>query len=696
MTELWDRLRQRKLVQWALAYLAGAWAVLQVLDLAADSYHWPDTVMHLAFGVLALGLVITLLLAWYHGERGQQRVTGVELLLLAGIFGIGGFLIWHFAGSGAPPVKVTAAAAPAGANSAAVPGPAHAASIPAKSIAVLPFENLSEDKGNQYFADGMQDLILTKLASIGDLAVISRTSTLKYGSHPENLQTVGRQLGVATILEGSVQKVGDQVLVNVQLIDARNDHHIWADSYTRTLKNVFSVEGEVAQKIADTLKARLSPAESKRLATALSDDPAANDLYLQGEYFAQRASVNYDTAAMKQAIKFYQQAIARLPNFAQARARLSFMESALAWFGGDGDNTATLNADAFTQAEQALKLAPDLADAHLALGFHEYWGKGDYAAALKAISSALALRPNDSDAMAAKAYVLRRQGRFNAAIGMFRQALTLDPRNTVLAFEMASTYMATSQYDHAEQACQRALALDPENVNAKVCLAVTTVYRDGDLTKALAQVQGDNPRLALRRVGFLTLARKYDQALTLLQSIPYSRGVFAPMVRGTKSLQLAYLHGLRGETARAREDYARALPKERAQHAAMASSPVINQAVPLIRVARAELGLGQTRAGLADTAEVLAIAKGSSDHIYLPLLLERCAERYAQAGRAAMAVQVLSQALATPGIGMWYSPVMLWIDPAWDPIRKDPDFQALLEKYADHKPASASGATGHD
>ena len=158
---------------------------------------------------------------------------------------------------------------------------------------MLPFENLSSDKNNAYFADGMQDLILTKLAGIGDLAVISRTSTLKYGSHPENLQTVGKQLGVATILEGSVQKVGDQVLVNVQLIDARNDHHIWADSYTRTLKNVFSVEGEVAQKIADTLKAKLSPAEAQRLATTLSGNTAANDLYLQGEYFAHRGDLNW-------------------------------------------------------------------------------------------------------------------------------------------------------------------------------------------------------------------------------------------------------------------------------------------------------------------------------------------------------------------------------------------------------------------
>ncbi|MGA9828286.1 MAG: tetratricopeptide repeat protein [Rhodanobacteraceae bacterium] len=677
-------------MQWALAYVAGAWALLQVVDLAVQSYGWPRWIMPLAFGVMALGFLVTLVLAWYHGEQGRQRVSGTELVIVSLLLAIGGTLLWRFTPRGttaAPPTSQAANIAGNTAATASAPAAtAASASIPAKSIAVLPFENLSADKSNQYFADGMQDLILTKLASIGDLAVISRTSTLQYGSHPQNLQSIGKQLGVATILEGSVQKAGDQVLVNVQLIDTRNDHHIWADSYTRTLKNVFSVEGEVAQKIADTLKARLSPAETRRLATTLSSNTEANDLYLQGEYFANRGNINYDTAAMKQAIAFYRQAIAKAPDFAQARAQLSFMESQLAWFGGGGEKAAPLYADARAQAEQALKLAPDLADAHHAMGMYDYWGKGDYSAALKALAAALALRPNDSIALLGKAAVLRRQGKFNQAIGVFQKALALDPRNTSLAFEMGVTYMAVSQYAQAEQAFQRALALDPANVNARANFALAIVYSSSDLPKALAQAKGDNPRLALDRVGFLTLARKYDQALTLLQSIPYSPGPFATNIRGTKSLQLAYLYGLRGEPGRARAYYAKALLQERTQYAAMAGSPGINQALSLIKVARAELGMGRTKAGLADTARVLAIAEHSSDHLYRPLLMERCAERYAQAGRADKAVQVLSDALTTPGIGTWYSPVMLWLDPGWDPIRKTPQFQALLKKYAKFRP----------
>jgi tetratricopeptide (TPR) repeat protein len=368
------------------------------------------------------------------------------------------------------------------------------------------------------------------------------------------------------------------------------------------------------------------------------------------------------------------------------------MESQLAWFGGGGEKTAPLYADALAQAKQALKLAPDLADAHLALGLHDYWGKSDYAAALKAFGAALALRPNDSFALLGKAAILRRQGKFSQALDVFQEALALDPRNTLLASQMGVTYMAVNQYDLAEQAFQRALALDPANVSARFYLALTIVYSRGDLSRALAQAQGDNAELALDRVGFLILARKYTQALTLLQSIPYSPGPFAANNRGSKFLQLAYLHGFRGEPAKARANYAKALPQERAIYAAQAGSPVINQALVLIRVARAELGLGQTRAGLADTVKALAIAKHGGDHLYSPLLMERCAERYAQAGRADKAVQVLSEALATPGIGTWYSPVMLWIDPVWDPIRKTPAFQALLKTYAADKPSSLAAS----
>jgi TolB-like protein len=281
--------------------VAGAWAVLQVLDLVAQEFGWPGAVMRSITVVLGIGFFVALVLAWYHGERGAQRVGGIELAMLAALLVIAAVAVsWvrhdhrsavPAAAAVSPAASVTVvvqgrALAPAVSSMDAAPIPAQA--IPAKSIAVLPFENLSTDKGNAYFADGMQDLVLTKLADIGDLKVISRTSTEKYKSHPDDLKTIGQQLGVATILEGSVQKAGNQVLINLQLIDARSDGHLWAQSYQRDLTNIFGVEGEVAEKVATALKAKLTPVESARVANVPTTNAAALDAFLQGKYYEDR------------------------------------------------------------------------------------------------------------------------------------------------------------------------------------------------------------------------------------------------------------------------------------------------------------------------------------------------------------------------------------------------------------------------
>ncbi|MGH8118371.1 MAG: hypothetical protein ACREP0_13890 [Rhodanobacteraceae bacterium] len=387
MNELWLRLKQRKLVQWAVAWVAFAFALLQGIDIVAQRFNWPGAVERYLILALALGFFVVLVLAWYHGERGAQRIGGTELVIIALLLAIGGGLLWRFGPAAVNgqhrtlPGRVVAAAAPAAATSIAP-------SIPAKFIAVLPFQNLSDDKDNEYFVAGMQDLVLTKLADIGGLKVIARTSTAKYASHPEDLKTIGQQLGVATVLEGSVQKAGNEVLINVQLIDSRTDAHIWAKAYTKTLTNVFGVEGDVAEQVAQALQAKLSPAETARLASDLSSNNAANDAFLRAEYQADQGLINYDTASWKAAIPLYQQAIAQDPNFALAYARLSYVQSELAWFGGGGMEIPHLVADARRNAEQALKLAPKLPAAQLAIGYSDYWGRSDYAAALKAFAAA--------------------------------------------------------------------------------------------------------------------------------------------------------------------------------------------------------------------------------------------------------------------------------------------------------------------
>ena len=696
MADLWEKLKQRKLVQWTLAYVAFAFALLQGIDIVAAKFAWPDSVERMLIIALCVGFFLTVLLAWYHGERGAQRVTGMEIILLAVLLAIGGGFLWQF--SRTPNTPPGSAAKSVATPSPTQPSPstttnaknASVAAIPAKSIAVLPFENLSTDKANQYFADGMQDLILTKLADIGELKVIARTSTAKYASHPQDLKSIGRELGVATILEGSVQKAGDQVLINVQLIHAADRSHLWAKSYTRTLKNVFGVEGEVAGKIAAALKAKLSPGESARLASDLSHDSAANDLFFKAEYQTQQAQTTFSTANMKAAIQLYKQAIAQAPEFALAYARLSMVQSTLGWFGGGGLNVNPLFAAARHDADEALKLAPNLAAAQLALGYSDMYGRGDYAGALRAFEAALALKPNDADALAAKGYAERRQGRYEAAIASLRKASTLDPRNSWLPFHLGLTWMMINRYPEAQRALRRALALDPHNRIATQSLSHAILLADGDIARALAMAPGDAPALKLWRVYLLTLQRKYPPALALLDTVPDTPDNFGT---GYKALQQADLYRLMGETARARPLYTQAMPKIRAQ---LKQQQGFNLASEWQNLADAELGIGHTAQGLAAIAKAEAIVAQSHNHTEGPGLMESNAELYARANRPDLAVPLLANVLANPGIGDYYSPVMLWIDPAWDPIRKDPKFQALLKKYARSKPVSmpAEGNSG--
>lgn len=690
---LLEELKRRHVWRVAVAYAVAAWLLVQIATQVFPFFDIPNWVVRVVVLLLVLGFPVVAALAWVyevtpegirrtepagspearpvreHRSVGQKlnAIIIVVLVLAVAVTGWGLYAVRH---------ENTAAAAIGSASEAGVQ-PAQA--IPAKSIAVLPFENLSTDKTNAYFADGMQDLILTKLADVGDLKVISRTSTMQYGSRPQNLKQIGQQLGVATILEGSVQKAANEVLINVQLINARTDDHIWAQSYTRTLDNIFGVEGDVAAQIASALSAKLSPAQSAKLAAVPTRNPAAYDAFLRAEYQANKGTINYDTASLKAAIPLYREAVQADPAFALAWARLSYNESQLAWFGGGGQDVKQLKAQARTDAEQALKLAPDLAASQLALGYCEYWGRQDYGAALQAFAAALKLKPNDSDALAAQGFVQRRMGHFDAAIVSLQRASTLDPRNSALAFELGLTYMVTSRYAEAEQAFQRALALDPDNRNAKAAYSIAIVYRSGDM----AAVQGDNPGVKLQRVALLSYQRNYKDALALLDGIPDTPDNFSIGGGGFKPQQQANLYWLMGDKARARPLYAQALALLQAPLEMVRGS---NLALALVQVANAQIGLGQTAEGLKTIEKSLQVVADSKDQAYGPDVMVTDALNYAQAGRPDLAVPLLAKALAVPGIGQSYSPVMLWLDPWWDSIRNDPRFRALLKQYARYKP----------
>jgi tetratricopeptide (TPR) repeat protein len=548
----------------------------------------------------------------------------------------------------------------------------------------------------------VQDLILTKLADIGDLKVIARTSTAKYASHPDDLKAIGRQLGVASILEGSVQKQGKQVLINVQLIDADSQSHLWAQDYTRTLDNVFGVEGEVAEKIANALDAKLSSADAARLTAVPTRNEAAYDLFLRAEYQTNQAELGGgNPLRLAAAIPLYRQAIEKDPGFALAYARLSYAESDFTYEGAGGKSAAQLGAQARKDAEQALTLAPDLAAAQLALGYNDYWGRRDFEGALKAFAAALALRPNDPGALEGQGLAQRRMGRFDAAIASFEQAFTQNPRNSVLAADIGSTYMMMGRYPDAERWSLRALTLETDNISAKEDLAHSILFGSGDIARALtaadpvplgstAPVGYSNRMKVGTRVPLLIYQRQYQQALDLLGSVPVNvPDPFLSYVVVGKPQTMARLLRLLGEPTRAKSLYEQVLPILRAQLK-------VQQGIELggvwNRVAEAELGLGHTAAAMDALAKSQAIASGSNDHLSAPRLTQINAAQYAQAGRPDLAVPLLAKALATPGIGGDYSPVMLWLDPIWDPIRKDPRFQALLQQYAQYKPATIPSA----
>src|SRR5213596_2807376 len=409
-------------------------------------------------------------------------------------------------------------------NAAVQPLP-NGSAIPEKSIAVLPFENLSDDKGAAYFADGIQDEILTKLASIADLKVISRTSTAKYKSKPEDLKTVSQQLGVANVLEGSVQKAADKVRVNVQLIDARADSHLWARIYDRDIKDVFAVESEVAQEIADSLQAKLSPAEAKTLAATPTKDTVAYDLFLRAEHEERLAENSLSPESYEQAAAWYQQAIARDPNFALAMARLVRNRMDRHWFFEQMTDAEL--AQVRGVAEHALALAPNLAEAHVALGTFFYHGYRQYEQALTEFERALQLQPNAATAVEYSGYVHRRQGQWARCLDEFKRALEEDPRNALLAGNVAATYVTLRMWKEAERAAQHTLELDPRSAEGMRALLDSFVRGSGDVTEAqrvLATFPAENKILLTADFGdvsnvmgarayVLVLARDFKAAL---------------------------------------------------------------------------------------------------------------------------------------------------------------------------------------
>jgi TolB-like protein/Tfp pilus assembly protein PilF len=686
-----SELKRRNVYKIAVAYAIVGWLLVQVATQVFPFFEIPNWAVRLIVLVIVIGFPIALLLAWAFEltPEGLKRTEDVDVapqkrrkshawiyvVAVGAVLSIGLFFLGRYSTGNDAASRSAFEELRRGKQSEAVTG----SSIPQKSIAVLPFENLSDDKNAAYFADGIQDEILTKLASIADLKVISRTSTAKYKSKPEDLKTVSQQLGVATVLEGSVQKAADKVRVNVQLIDARADSHLWAKTYDRDIKDVFAVESEVAQEIADSLQAKLSPAEANTLANAPTKDPAAHDLFLKGEHEERLAESSLKAESYDQAAAWYRQAIARDPNFALAMARLVENRMDRHWYF-EQLSEAEL-AQVRSMAEHALALAPDLAEAHVALGDFYYHGYRQYEQALAEFERALQLQPNASTALAYLGYVHRRQGQWERCLNELKKALAQDPRNATLAANLPSTYVLLRMWKETERGARHALEIDPHSADGMRMLLDSIVSGSGDISeaqRALATFPAENKTLVSSNFGdvrnimgdrayVFVLARDFNAALKVWEA----PGNAAFEERRQLSARVA-IRILAGDLigAQAEAEKARRLLGER-----LRERP--NDISSMTKLSWVYLALKRNSDALKLARQAADLLPPEKDAIIGNILLTGLAEIEARTGATADAIAILRLLLSVPAGGS-VSIARLKIDPVWDPIRNDPAFQQLL------------------
>jgi TolB-like protein/Flp pilus assembly protein TadD len=556
-----------------------------------------------------------------------------------------------------------------------------------KSIAVLPFENLSEERGNAYFAEGIKDEILTKLAAVRDLKVISRTSTAKYQSKPNNLKSVAQDLGVSTILEGAVQKVGDRVRVNVQLIDAHADTHLWAKSYDRDLKDILAVESEVSQEIADALQANLSPSESHALASAGTGDAEAYDLFLRGEYEFHQSESREDADANNRAEEFYRKALAREPNFADAAAGLARSRLRRHWFFSP--LTPSELKDVTSIIDRALALAPNSPEAHLALGLFFYRGHRQYGIALTEFNRTLELQPNNALARLYSGWIYRRRGEWERSLADLQRAQELDPRNAGILVEIGANYQALRLWKDAERTELRALAMDPHNSGAADILLKTRLNTTGDVDSARRVFDGFPEDIKSSLSGldpggyqgggnvmdsigvpvYLDLMqRRFSNAFQALEKeVAENDREHLLQLVGRVVLRL-----LEGQTEAAKSAGEQALPllegslRERPDD----TSAITERSWIYLVLGRNADALRLSR----QAADLMPIEK---DAVLGPSFQATLAQIEARAGEPEEAINRLRRLLSTPA-GGFVSIARLKVDPVWDPIRNRPDFQQLL------------------
>jgi TolB-like protein/Tfp pilus assembly protein PilF len=558
-------------------------------------------------------------------------------------------------------------------------------SVAEKSIAVLPFENLSEEKANAFFADGVQDEILTNLARIADLKVISRTSVMQYKSGvARNLREIGQQLGVAHVVEGSVQRAANKVRVNAQLIDARNDAHLWAQTYDRDLADVFAIQSEIARAIADQLQAKLSPNEKKAIEQPPTTDLAAFDLYSRAKSLLLTASFSVTVDPdLRKAIELLDEAVKRDPSFFDAYCQLAYAHEFIYAVRGS-DHTPARLALAEAAVQAATRLRPDAAETHLARAQYLYYGLRDYAGALAELEIARRALPNDPRLFELTGFILRRRGQLEEGLQTLQRAVELDPRNFFTLQQIALSYQILGRYAEAIAALDRTLAIVPDNAETRANRELYYLFWKGD-TRPLHQTidailaQGPGAIASAADVWFFCALAERDpaaaeRALVALGDNP---------CWGESPIILSRSFG-EGLLARMTKDEARA---RTAFEAARIQQEKIVQAKPDYGPTLCVLGLIDAALGRKDLAldegrRAIALTPVEKDVKNGSLVLQYFAITAAWAGDKELALQQLEAGLRAPAASLMLSYGALKLFPAWDPLRGDPRFEKIVASLA--------------
>jgi len=667
-------LQRRNVYRVAVAYGVVSWLLIQIATQLFPVFEIPNWGARLVIFALILGFPVALTLAWAYEitpegikhteelEPGKpiRRQTGrtLDFVIIGVLIAVIAVMAFrHFRG-GANPVE---------------------AGVPEKSIAVLPFENRSEEKANAYFTESIQDEILTRLSKIAGLKVISRTSTQRYKSAPENLSDIARELGVAHILEGSVQKRGDAVRVNVQLIKATSDSHLWAETFDRKLTDVFSVESEVAKAIADQLRVKLTGREEKIIESKPTENPEAYDAYLRGLAYTLKTAPTSENALGAQ--KHFTEAVRLDPKFALAWALLSTVD-ARNYLTQSLPPTVALREEARQAAENALTLQPNLGEALLAKGFYHYACLKDYDTAVSYFEQARKFLPNSSQIPESLAYLERRRGRWERSEAHLIEAERLDPRNVSLLTGRATNYVCLRRFPEALRKLDQVLDIIPEDMDtlaakARIAQAEGDLALASSLLASLRPTAGDSGALEIQ-VYQAILERHPEQMIARLKEILAAKPD-PPLGYMTGELRfwLGWAQEIAGDRSGAQESWRQA----RAELERFLAEQPDNYSL-LGDLALTNMGLGEKTAALSLAERAIAANPIEKDAVRGPVPIEILARVAARLGDPDRAITILQKLLSTPydgamAVGPPLTPALLRLDPMFDPLRNDPRFQKL-------------------